>query len=99
MRSHRQIEERSLAMVVQIVSRIDQDPERAGLLKARENCLKWPDSSALQEWRTLLSKSWGEIRQILLDPGPEGCRLRQSDPFVGILSPQERWAVYRAFPA
>ncbi len=99
MRSHRQIEERSLAMVVQIVSRIDQDPERAGLLKARENCRRWPASAALQEWQAILTRPWEEIRKILLDPGAEGCRLRQSDPFVGILSPQERWAVYRSFPS
>lgn len=96
MRSHRDIEQRSLAMISRIVASIDQDPQRAGLLKARQNCLRWPDSPALQEWQKLLDGPWEEIRAILLDPGEEGCRLRQSDPFVGILSPQERWEIYRA---
>ncbi|MFN8612471.1 MAG: hypothetical protein U0931_33335 [Vulcanimicrobiota bacterium] len=96
MQSHRQIEQRSLAMISAIVHRIDQDPQRTGLLKARANCRRWPASAALQEWERLLEKPWEEIRLVLLDPGEEGCRLRQNDPFVGILTPQERWEFYRS---
>lgn len=97
MHLHRQIEQRSLALVAAIVARIDGDPERAGLLKAQDNCRRWPPSAALEEWRGILERPWEDIRQVLLDPGADGCRLRQSDPFVGILSPQERWEIYRSF--
>jgi hypothetical protein len=98
MSSHRFIEERSLAMVAKIVEIIDQDPTRSGLQKARENSQRWTPSPALQEWQQLLERPWEEIRRVLLDPSEEGRRLRQSDPFVGILSPQERWEIYRNFP-
>jgi len=32
---------------------------------------------------------------ILLDESEEGTRLRQIDPFCGILTPKERWEIYR----
>lgn len=66
--------------------------------KARENSQRWTPSPALQEWQQLLEKPWEKIRRVLLDPSEEGRRLRQSDPVVGILSPQERWEIYRNFP-
>jgi len=40
---------------------------------------------------------WDAIRLFLLDPGEEGCRLRQSSPFCGILSARERPAIFRRF--
>jgi len=98
MKTHRQIDERSLAMARTIVARIDADPARAGLLKARATCQRWharKPAPAVNEWLRLLERPWEEIRGILLDESEEGCRLRQSDPFCGILTPQERWAIYR----
>jgi hypothetical protein len=47
-------------------------------------------------WK-ILHRPWREIREILLDESENGQRLRQNDPFCGILTPQERWAIYRAF--
>jgi hypothetical protein len=95
MQSHQEIDERSLAMVHQIVAKIDQDPLRQGLERARANCQKWPATRATREWAEILENSWEIVREVLLDPSEEGRRLRQSDPFVGILSPQERWSFYR----
>ena len=35
------------------------------------------------------------MRAILLDESDEGQRLRQTDLFCGILTPAERWQIYR----
>jgi hypothetical protein len=43
----------------------------------------------------ILQRSWPEIRTNLLDDSEEGRRLRQNDPFCGILTPVERWEIYR----
>jgi hypothetical protein len=82
-----------------IVAKIDQDPMRAGLAKARAVCERWhrqrPDDLATKEWLIILDRPWEQVREVLLDDSEEGRRLRQSDPFCGILTPQERWDIYR----
>lgn len=86
-------------MVRAIVEKIDADPDRRGLEHAREVCRKWVEAGNRPaiEWRAIVARPWEEIRAILLDESDEGQRLRQSDPFCGILSPAERWAIYREF--
>lgn len=99
MRTHQQIDQRSLDLARAIVEKIDGDPERKGLEKARATCRRWFQQTpepAIREWMEILEHPWAEIRAILLDESEEGKRLRQSDPFCGILTPQERWAIYRA---
>jgi hypothetical protein len=98
MRTHEQIDKRSLEMARAIVAKIDQDPARAGLAKARATCQRWQEQGprvAIREWLNILDLPWEQIRAMLLDNSEEGRRLRQSDPFCGILTPQERWAIYR----
>jgi hypothetical protein len=99
MKTHQQIDERSLAMARAIVARIDGDPTRAGLVRARATCQRWfrdRPMPVFSEWLEILKRPWEEIREVLLDESETGQRLRQSDPFCGILTPQERWAIYRA---
>jgi hypothetical protein len=86
-------------MVRAIVAKIDADPERRGLEHARNVCRSWIEAGnrPAQEWAAIIERPWEEIRRILLDESDEGQRLRQSDPFCGILSPKERWAIYREF--
>ena len=50
-----------------------------------------------REWLQILEQPWEQIRQVLLDDSEMGRRLRQNDPFCGILSPQEHWAIYRTY--
>lgn len=97
MRTHQQIDRRSLAMVRRIVAKIDADPERRGLAHAKSVCARWVAQGIVsaREWLALLDRPWEEVRAILLDDSDEGQRLRQTDPFCGILTPQERWAIYR----
>lgn len=100
MRTHQGIEERSLAMSRAIVARIDADPQRRGLDHARSVLARWLERRphpTLLEWARILEGSWDDVRRVLLDPSEEGRRLRQSDPFCGILTPEERWEIYRRF--
>ena len=84
-------------MVRRIVAKIDADPQRRGLEHAKSVCRRWVEQGRRPaiEWLAILARPWGEVRQILLDDSEEGRRLRQTDPFCGILTPTERWDVYR----
>jgi hypothetical protein len=96
-RTHQQIDRRSLEMVRRIVAKIDADPERRGLEHAKRVCERWIAQGIVsaREWRTILQRPWNEVRLLLLDETDEGQRLRQTDPFCGILTPAERWEIYR----
>jgi len=101
-RTHQEIDRRSLELARAIVSAIDNDPTRAGLEQARENCRRWYATSAspaIAEWLEILKRGWDEIRLLLLDESEEARRLRQSSPFCAVLSPRERWAIYARFKA
>lgn len=97
MRTHQAIDRRSREMVRRIVEKIDADPTRAGFEHAKRTCRRWVEQGnvSAREWLTLLERPWEEVRLILLDESDEGQRLRQTDPFTGILTPQERWEIYR----
>ena len=100
MNSHEHINQRSLWLARAIVSRVDSDPERSGLAKAREVCQRWNKRepvAAVREWLAILDHPWEEVRRVLLDVSEEGKRLRQSNPFCGVLTPQERWKVYKTY--
>ncbi len=45
----------------------------------------------------ILERALAEIIAVLERDDEEGCRLRQSSPFAGILSPQEVWKLNREF--
>jgi hypothetical protein len=97
MRTHAAIDRRSLEMARRIVAKIDADPDRRGFEHARRVCRRWVELErpTATEWLNILQRPWEEVRQILLDHSDEGRRLRQSDPFCGILTPVERWEIYR----
>ncbi len=100
MKTHQQIDQRSLALARAVVARIDADPSRAGLARARSTCARWFQEHplpGLREWLEILERPWEQIRAVLLDESEEGQRLRQNDPFCGVLTPQERWEIYRAY--
>lgn len=89
-------------MMREIVARIDADPARRGLERAHEIAWRWhaSDPSPLKrEWLDLLELSWEQLRELLLDEGDEGQRLRSSAPFCGILTPQERLEMFRRYRA
>lgn len=99
MKTHEAIDRRSLEMARRIAAKIDDDPLREGLAHARRVCSRWVAKGNVpaREWMAILSRDWPEIRGVLLDDSEEGRRLRQNDPFCGILTPAERWEIYREF--
>ena len=100
-RTHQDIDQRSLALAHAIVAAVDRDANRGGLEKARGICARWlaenPSSAVIKEWSRILGEDWNQVRAVLLDEGEFGQRLRQSSPFCGVLTPEERWAIYRRF--
>ena len=81
-----------------VVEKIEHGHVQDALDEASAHCDRWMESCSLQvltEWKTILQGGWGDVKEVLLDESEEGQRLRQSNPFCGVLSPQERWAVYR----
>lgn len=100
MKSHRDIERRSLALMQAVAAKIDHDPQKQGLEKARQVCARWMemhDNFYIKKWQHILAGRWEDIRNILLDESEEATALRQCNPFCGILSPRERWSIYREF--
>jgi hypothetical protein len=98
MKTHEEIDGRSLELARALVAMIDQDPLRTGVERARANCARWllaTPSPALEEWRDILRGEWTQIRASLLDESERGVRLRQSNPFAGVLSPRVRWSIYK----
>jgi len=70
---------------------------------ARENLRRWratlqPWPKALEEWEHILAQpSVDRIVDALVADDEEGRRRRQSSPFAGVLSEEERLAVFREY--
>jgi hypothetical protein len=101
--AHRVLEARSLAMHVVIAQKIQREP---GLLNIARNNLtrwrsRWDDAvpTWYREWCEILRCPWPEIAAVITEPSEEGARLRQSSPFAGVLSAEERKRIYEAFRA
>jgi hypothetical protein len=101
--SHRLLEARSLAMHAVIARKIDRDPTL--LAVAHRNIERWStrwkdDPPAwLKEWRHVLKQPWQQVAALITDPSEHGARVRQSSPFAGILTNEERWRIYETFRA
>jgi hypothetical protein len=99
--SHSQIDERNRLLAEEVARKIDADPHGHALARVRALCARWlatPSASPdLKRWQDILARPWAEIRAHLLDLSEEGTRLRQSSPFCGVLSPRERWRIYKEF--
>jgi len=96
-KNHQAIDRRSLEMARRIVAKIDADPRREGFEHAKRVCTRWVErgNEPAREWLAILQQPWPEVRRILLEDSEESRRLRQNDPFCGILTPGERWEIYR----
>ena len=99
--SHRLLEIRSLAMHALIAAKIERD--RSPLSIAQKNLdrweARWKESAPgwLAEWREILRRPWKEIAAFITEMNEDAVRLRQSTPFAGALSQQERRRIYDAF--
>jgi hypothetical protein len=101
MKDHRRIDERSLAFGRAIAARLPAHPELID--RARATLAHWlttcsPRSrSTLQEGAAALDGPIDGIIALLTGADERAARLRQSNPFAGLLSQQERNAILRQF--
>jgi hypothetical protein len=106
MRQHDWIDERSRALGQAVGQRLQSDP--ALLSAALERLGQWESAAkqrgdshvlpALRTWRLLLeSSSVLTIIALLGEASVRAARLRQSSPFVDVLSNDERAAIFRRF--
>ncbi len=102
---HMRIEERSIALHLAVAERIRGNPklmEEAIINLQRYLKQSLSDSRKpicpLVEWQELLeNQSLEEILDFMVSDSERARRLRQSSPFAGILTPQERWRIYEAY--
>lgn len=85
-----------------IAAKIDADP--ALLEVPRQNIERWTKLAgymqpAYAEWLGILERPWPEVRWLLVADDENSKRLRQSTPFVGVLSPWERRTIHESVPA
>jgi processive 1,2-diacylglycerol beta-glucosyltransferase len=103
-RSHEWIDQRSLALDRLIADKLTAQP--ALLERAMQTLERWIAERqpyppvVLLEWRQILhERPLSEILGLLRSDSQEARRLRQSSPFCGILSADERLAIFREYEA
>ncbi|HEX4946229.1 MAG TPA: hypothetical protein VFZ34_06185 [Blastocatellia bacterium] len=87
----------NLAYHQAVAARLLADPD-AVLTRARNNLQRWAkahqgtgSAAALAEWQTILDTSTiPELVAIITEDSDEGQRLRQSTPFTGLFTEDER---------
>lgn len=101
----RREEIRSLWLHRAIAARIQLDPSRARAL-ARTNLatVRAADSNGHSEvwtrrWSEFVDGPVDVLLGVLTSTSLDASQLRQTAPFAGLLTPRERWAVYRSLEA
>jgi hypothetical protein len=98
---HRLIDERSLAFGRAIASKLAEHPELID--RARGTIGRWMATCspavrpALAEWQSALQGSREGVTALLTGTDERAARLRQSNPFAGVLSSKERTEILRQF--
>lgn len=96
--NHQDIDRRSLMMHRIIAERLRARPELMEV--AHANMARWncPERGWWREWSGILSSQTVEaIASMIEREDEDACRMRQSAPFAGILSPKEVWDLKRHF--
>jgi hypothetical protein len=98
-RSHEWIDRRSLALHEAVAAKLEAAP--ALLEVARANLSRWlhaNPSAALMEWGGVLERSsLPELVALLRSTSESAVRLRQSSPFAGVLTREEREVILRRY--
>jgi len=92
--SHKDVDRRLHRLVSACVEKIDQDPRL--LEEARVQAGRYSNVRLRKEWDLLLGLPWAKLRLVLLEESEEGDRIRQSIPFGGFLSDEERLSILEA---
>ena len=103
MPDHRHIDERSLAFGRAIAAHLVNEPSLVN--RARENLARWSQTASpgvkrdLEAWSAALDGPLDGVIQLLTGSDERATRLRQSNPFAGVLSSQQRQAILKQFAA
>lgn len=103
MRDHHLIDARSLAFGREIAAMLARRPSLVETAKA--NLARWMKTGApgslpaLQEWADALDGPIEGVVALLTDNDERATRLRQSNPFAGVLPPAVRNRIIREFQA
>lgn len=101
MRTHDEIDQRSLAMHRMVASEILRDPEL--FQKARATLARWRGTVCvasqphLAEWERLMNLGIDACLAVAVEDSQRAAALRQSSPFSGVLSNQERFAFLKTW--
>lgn len=95
---HRLSEERSVAYHRAIAERLPVKPEI--LENARQRVAGWLDIEGgppfyARKWAEVLEGDPASVAAFLVERSELATELRQSSPFAGALTPQERWKIWR----
>lgn len=101
-KSHHDIDRRSLLLHRLVSGKLLRNP--ALVERPRATISRWrslnPDAPALREWEDLLSHMEVPVlAKFLRSRSEDATRMRQSSPFVGILTEKERGSVMRKYAA
>lgn len=96
--SHARVEIRALKVAEKLVILLDRDPSLPRRARSwivhRSHAASAAERHELDEWLHLLdTASIPRLQYVLLDPGERGTRLRQSNPFLPVLTDAERASV------
>ena len=101
MLNHRHIDARSRALAIAVADQLRHQPELVDV--AKRNIAAWMKGSssgvrsALAEWDIALNGSIDEVIGLLTSEGAKSVRLRQSNPFAGVLSSRQRTEILNRF--
>jgi hypothetical protein len=88
-----------LALHQAVAAKLEAHPQLLDL--ARQNVERWllhSPAAALREWRGILhSAALSDVVALLRSSSEEATRLRQSSPFAGVLTTEERRAIMAAY--
>jgi len=97
---HRRIDQRSLALHRAIAGKLRADPSL--LAVAYDNLDRWSKQRGRSQpywdaWREILNRPLEEVLSLMVEESEKMTAMRQANPFAGILTPRERWAIYDRF--
>ena len=101
MPNHRHLDARSRALDIAVADQLRHQPELVDF--AKRNIAAWMEGSssgvrsALAEWDIALNGSIDDVIELLTSEGGKSVRLRQSNPFAGVLSSRQRTEILNRF--
>ena len=101
MRGHDWIDRRSLALHKAVAAKLEAQPQLLDVPRLDlQRWLRTSSATALLEWARLLDTTpLPDLLALLRSPDDDAARLRQSSPFAGLLTPEERQAILNDYAA